>query len=254
MPYRFATENQDYSDYAGGQVFYSAPGHPALPVRLTSEIFQRCLALRHDQGLSAPAILYDPCCGSAYHLSALAYLHWHRIDTIVGSDIDAGVLAIAARNLGLLTPAGLHQRRQEIAEMLARYGKPSHAAALQSTQRFLQQCQEQTATHQVTARLFCADATDSQALREGLGSLQVDIVLSDVPYGGQSAWQQAARPAEPSPSPLWQMLAALRPLLSPHTIVAIAADKTQRCAHEQYRRRERFRIGKRQIVLLQPIS
>jgi antitoxin HigA-1 len=31
MPYRFATEKNDYSDYAGGHVFYGTPGQPAFP-------------------------------------------------------------------------------------------------------------------------------------------------------------------------------------------------------------------------------
>ncbi|MFK7803274.1 MAG: hypothetical protein AB8G95_16690, partial [Anaerolineae bacterium] len=39
MPYRFATENKDYSDFASGRVFYGAPGHPVFPVRLISEVF-----------------------------------------------------------------------------------------------------------------------------------------------------------------------------------------------------------------------
>jgi len=36
MPYRFATERRDYSDYSSGRVFYGAPGYPAFPVRLVS--------------------------------------------------------------------------------------------------------------------------------------------------------------------------------------------------------------------------
>jgi 23S rRNA (guanine2535-N1)-methyltransferase len=122
MPYQFVTERQDYSDYASGRVFYNAPGQPAFPVRLASEIFQRCLAIRHRAGLAGPVRLYDPCCGSAYHLTALAHLHWYRIDTIFESDIDAGVLEVAQRNLSLLTVDGLEKRREEIGEMMQRYG------------------------------------------------------------------------------------------------------------------------------------
>lgn len=91
MPYRFATAASDYSDYAGGRVFYGAPGYPALPVRLASEVLQRCLAIR---GATSPAVLYDPCCGGAYHLGTLAYLHWQRIGAIAGSDVDAEALAL----------------------------------------------------------------------------------------------------------------------------------------------------------------
>ena len=50
MQYKFAKEQPDYSDLASGRVFYSLPGHPAFPVRLASEVFQRCLAHREDAG------------------------------------------------------------------------------------------------------------------------------------------------------------------------------------------------------------
>jgi pimeloyl-ACP methyl ester carboxylesterase len=103
MPYRFAKESQDYTDYASGRVFYGLPGHPAFPVRLVSEIFQRCLAIRKAWGVSAPCVLYDPCCGGAYHLSVLAYLFWQRINSIIGSDVDERALALAARFLGSVT-------------------------------------------------------------------------------------------------------------------------------------------------------
>ena len=43
MEYKFASERTNYTDLASGNVFYSLPGHPAFPVRLASEIYQRCL-------------------------------------------------------------------------------------------------------------------------------------------------------------------------------------------------------------------
>ena len=55
MEYKFANEHANYADLASGHVFYSLPGHPAFPVRLASEIYQRCLALRGTGNLS----LYD---------------------------------------------------------------------------------------------------------------------------------------------------------------------------------------------------
>lgn len=59
MPYRFATERRDYSDYASGKVFYALPGCPAFPVRLASEIFQRCLEIRAAEDATQPCVLYD---------------------------------------------------------------------------------------------------------------------------------------------------------------------------------------------------
>lgn len=253
MPYRFASESQNYSDYSSGRVFYTSPGHPAFPIRLAGEIFQRCLALRQANGLTNPVVLYDPCCGSAYHLSTLAYLHWQAIDTIIASDIDEDILAVAARNLSLLTLAGLEKRIEEIVAMHTRYHKSSHAAALDSAQRFKHQLQERTKTHRVETRLFVADATDAKSLADRLAGQPIDVVISDVPYGQHSSWQESKSSPASSDSPLWQMLNALRPILSANAIVAIAANKAQKCIHEEYRRVERFQIGRRQVILLQPI-
>jgi hypothetical protein len=180
------------------------------------EIFQRALALRG----TAPVHLYDPCCGAAYHLAVLGYLHRERIASLTGSDVDAGVLAVAQRNLALLTPAGLAQRRGENQTPL-----PTH--------------------------LFQADATQPDQIAAHLPVQPVDLVLTDVPYDRHSAWQlsEAVR-ASPHP-PLWHLLEALTPFLSPHSLVALAADKAQKSTHPAYRRVERFQIGKRHIVFLQ---
>src|SRR5215211_6457770 len=102
MQYKYAKEQQNYSDFSSGRVFYSLPGHPAFPVRLASEIFQRCLAHRKTTyQVSTPCTLYDPCCGAAYHLSILAYLHWGHIREVIASDIDEKAVALAERNLRL---------------------------------------------------------------------------------------------------------------------------------------------------------
>jgi 23S rRNA (guanine2535-N1)-methyltransferase len=251
MSYRFATESQDYTDYASGGVFYNAPGHPAFPVRLTSEIFQRCESVRAAAGATGRPVLYDPVCGAAYHLSTLAYLHWNRIGEILASDVDAEILATAERNLSLLTVAGLERRIREIEEMLATYGKSSHAAALESAHRLRQRLLAFTQDHEIPTRVFQADATDAAALRSDLAGTRVDIVISDIPYGQHSAWR-SADPAGPAPvRPIWRMLEALRPHLSAGAVVAIAADKAQKIEHEAYRRATRFQVGKRQVVLLQ---
>lgn len=251
MPYRFATEKNDYSDYAGGHVFYGTPGQPAFPVRLVSELFQRCLALRQKMALTAPVVLYDPCCGSAYHLSTLAYLHWPEIDTIIGSDIDAGVLSVAARNLSLLTASGLEKRAAEIAAMQNRYGKPSHAAASKSAQRLSRQLGQYLQVHQINRHLFAADATNGRELASGLRGKQVDIVLADIPYGKQSQWLSANASQVKGESLLEPMLEALLSQITDHTIVAIVANKAQKCGHEKYKRLDQFQIGKRRLTLLQ---
>jgi SAM-dependent methyltransferase len=246
MSYRFATEREDYSDYASGRFFYSAPGQPVLPVRLASEIFQRCRAIGDRE---RPSVLYDPCCGSGYSLSTLAYLHGDDIGEIIGSDIDEQVLAVAERNLSLLTLAGVDRRLAALRAMAAAYGKVSHQEAIGSAEKFRAQLFKQK--HPIETRLFAADATDSRTLWQKLVR-KVDMVITDVPYGWHSAWQ--GETAGEAMTPVQQMLAALRPVLGPGGVVAIAADKGQKIQHEAYRRLERFQVGKRQVVLLRPTS
>jgi hypothetical protein len=247
MPYRFAVENQDYSDYASGRFFYAAPGHPALPVRLASEIFQRSLAHLRQNGRTAPLTLYDPTCGGAYHLAALAYLHWPSIAALIASDIDPDILSVAERNLSLLTQSGVQRRIEEITAMINKFGKASHTAALQSAGHFSKQLNGYTQYHQIKSRLFTADATSAGSLAPHLQNQPVDLVFADVPYGRRSNWHQPDHSADP----LTQMLNALRPFLSAGSIVAIVLNKAQKFSHEHYRQVEKFQIGKRRIALLQ---
>ncbi len=255
MPYRFATEDENYSDYASGRVLYGLPGHPAFPVRLTSEIFQRCVALCQRGGLHPPYTLYDPVCGSAYHLATLAFQHWEEIDRIVASDIDPEAVAVAQQNLSLLNPEGMDRRIDEIETMLADYGKASHAKALESARRLKQRLLRLRDLHPIESHVFVADAFDSAALIAGLGGVRatpVPIVMADVPYGQHSTWEIGGG-GDDEP-PVVRMLAALLPVVHPHGVVAVAADKYQTIAHEGYRRAKRFKIGKRQTVLLQPLQ
>lgn len=249
MPYRYATKAQDFSDYASGRVFFNAVGQPALPVRLTSELFQRCLAARRQLGHHTPALVYDPCCGSAYHLNTLAYLHWPQIQAIIGSDIDDHVLGVAERNLGLLTRDGLAKRIDDIASLAAQFGRPSHSDALASAKRLQRQLQQHQRRHAVETALFSADLMAPTLLQQGLNGRQVDIVIADVPYGRHSAWQTSAE-LPSGVSRLHQMLTALLTIVSDHTILAIVTDKAQKGTHDAYRRIERFQIGKRRITLL----
>ena len=68
---------------------------------------------------NSPCTIYDPCCGAAYHLSVIAYLHWDSVCRVIGSDINEKAVQLAERNLGLLTPAGMEQKEP---------GNFSHAA------------------------------------------------------------------------------------------------------------------------------
>ena len=249
MPYQFAQERPDYSDLASGRVFHSLSGNPTFPIRLASEVLQRCLAIRTAGGHGGPVTLYDPCCGAAYHLSVLAYLHGESLQAIVASDIDARAVEFAARNLALLSVEGLDRRIAELAQMVQLYGKESHAVALASAHQLRQRLVDLSALRPIQVHVFQADALDRQALHTQLQDLQIDIVFTDVPYGRHAQWRGQLAHAR---SPMWAMLDALRDVLVPTSLVAIVSDKQQKAAHDGYRRVQRFQIGKRQIVILSP--
>ena len=251
MHYQFAKERADYSDLASGRVFYSLPGHPAFPIRLADEILQRCLARRAANHLTGSCVLYDPCCGAAYHLSVLACLHWHSFREVIGSDIDPKAVSVAGRNLGLLSANGLAKRMGEISEMFGLYGKVSHKEALESAHRLRNRIGTLTKEHPLKTRIFQANALDGTMLRQNLKGTSVDIVFVDVPYGLHSQWRNPDSNSAPGNS-LWRMLNALLGVLIPTSIVAVASDKRQKASHEGYQRIEQFQLGKRRVVLLKP--
>ena len=248
MPYFFAKERPDYSDLASGRVFHSLAGHPAFPIRLASEIFQHCLALRQQDGFGERCALYDPCCGAGYLISTICYLHWPEIKTAIGSDIDTHASNLAGRNLHLLSEAGLSQRLAEISEMIRLYGKETHRDALKSGLVLQEHVRRMAERYPLTTNAFQADALDGNALSAHLADTPIDIVLTDVPYGLRSVWQGAH-----SGEPTWALLDALRGVLAPGGLVAIAADKQQKIAHARYQRIERFQVGKRRIAIFKPI-
>jgi len=247
MEYKFASEHSNYTDLASGHVFYSLPGHPAFPVRLASEIYQRCLEFR-GKGSSACTI-YDPCCGAAYHLSVIAYLHWDSVCRVICSDINEKAVQLAERNLGLLTPAGMERRSREISAMVRLYDKKSHKEALKSLTRIQEQVNQLTAVRPVQTRVFQANATDAACLREGLQETFIDMVITEIPYGQHSQWKQTQ-----AADPAWAMLEALFSFLSPKSILVVVSDRQQKFPHEKYKQLEKLQYGKRQVVFLEPLS
>ena len=252
MQYKYVKEQLDYSDLASGRVFYSLPGHPAFPVRLASEIFQRCVASRNKiYGNSTPCTLYDPCCGAAYHLSVLAYLHREHIRGVIGSDIDEKAVALASQNLGLLDTAGLDKRLSEISTMVELYNKDSHKDALASGHILKNRISALAQDHPLSTKVFQANATDSTTIINNIKSKSVDIVFTDIPYGQHSHWHGVN--SNKSLDPLWLMLNALIEILSTSSIVAIVSDKHQKVSHQGFQRVEQFQIGKRRVAILKPI-
>ena len=249
MQYRYATQQRDYSDLSSGRVLYSLPGHPAFPVRLASEIFQRCVAHREQLYRAAtPCTLYDPCCGAAYQLSVLGHLHGELIQELIASDIDEKAVELAERNLGLLQASGLDKRIRELSRLFEEYGKESHREALRSASVLKEKLSASEERRPLSTRVFQASATDVQTISSHIQPRSVDIVFTDVPYGIHSRWHDA----EERTSPLTSMLEALLAVLSPSSIVAIASDKSQKPAHPRFQRLEHCQVGKRRVVILKP--
>ena len=246
MQYRFAVDKHDYSDYAAGRVFYSLPRQPAFPVRLASEIFQRCWAYRQR---AEPCVIYDPCCGGAYHLSVLGYWYGRQMGQIVVSDVNTAVLPLAHRNLNLLTATGLAERISELQQLYRLYQKPAHAEALASAERLRVRHQHYLGEHVIANQVFAADIMDRAAMISGVNGRSVDMVISDIPYGWLTDWHTS----DADKSPVWQMLETLRFVLSTDAVVAIAADKQQKVAHEGYERLDKFQVGKRRVWIGRPL-
>lgn len=252
MEYKHTAERENYAVYAAGAVFYAAPGHTAFPLRLANEVFRRCQALRAASGAAGPCVLYDPCCGGAYHLATLSFFNWQEIDRIYASDLDEDALSIARRNLSLLSPDGMDRRIAELTSMYAQFGKESHATALQHALALKQRLLDLRHEHEIETRLARADATDRQALAAALTGTKIDIVLTDIPYGQWSSWHPQSAALAQAADPLHQMLDALLPLLAQGAVVAIAAAKQEKIKHAGYLRMEKLSVGKRRIVILQP--
>ncbi len=103
---------------------------PAFPVRLGIEIFRRAIDCFPSEKRLA---VLDPCCGAGYLLTVLGITFAGRIGVLVGLDVDEKTIEIAEKNLKLLVAGGLEERRAELEELWAKFGKDSHRAAVAST-------------------------------------------------------------------------------------------------------------------------
>ncbi len=134
MKYRYESK-KDYRDFASGRVLYNAPHTTAFPVRLASELVQICFSQLDKSKAMEGYKLYDPCCGGANLLTVIGFLFGSELKEIVATDYDSSVLNVAKRNLALLHPDGLAQRKKQLQEALLNYGKESHKEALISVER-----------------------------------------------------------------------------------------------------------------------
>ena len=238
-PYQFTT-NQNHQDFSSGRVLYGATGSSNFPVRLASEIFLRAVHILKSQGNQGPYIIYDPFCGAGYSVTVLGFLHSSEIKTIFASDED--MLGVAKKNLSLLTRKGLADRVEELGGLEAMFHKTSHRYALESSERLegllpQSEISVQTFQHNVLTDLFTE-----------FDLSQVDLVITDLPYGKLNQWEGL----EFGQNPAQEFLSNLRKGLKPLALLALSANKEQEIEYHGFTKAKAFKLGVRKILFLQP--
>uniref|UniRef100_UPI0000683337 RRNA METHYLTRANSFERASE n=1 Tax=Streptomyces viridochromogenes TaxID=1938 RepID=UPI0000683337 len=237
--YRHAVERMDSSDLACGVVLHSAPGYPAFPVRLATEIFQRALARLPGDG---PVTLWDPCCGSGYLLTVLGLLHRRSLRQVIASDVDPAPLELAAKNLALLSPAGLTARELERREQSERFGKPSYLEAAQAARRLRERLTAEGGA--LPCAIRTADVFDPRALSAVLAGSAPDVVLTDLPYGERTHWE-----GQVPGQPVAGLLRSLASALPAHAVIAVT-DRSRKIPVAPVKALERLKIGTRSAVMV----
>lgn len=235
MPYRHAVPRENFADFSGG-VLHSAPGFPAFPVRLASEMFQRALALSS----ASTARVWDPCCGSGYLLTTLALMHRTEIAEVFGSDVDQEALALARKNLALLCEGGLPARAEVLRERAERLAKPGYSGTADAADRLARRFAQDGGA--LPHRVASADVSRPDELRIALSGERPNLVITDVPYGEKTSWvgPDVARGTE-------GMLVALRDVLNDGTIIAVASRSRFSGTPTGLRRVGSFKIGTRSV-------
>lgn len=246
MAYRFAVTRENHEDLSAGGVLFSAPGFPAFPVRLASEMFQRAMASRAS---GVPALVWDPCCGSAYLLTVLALLHRDGMTGVMGTDLDDAALELARQNLDLLGPGGLSARSAQLQERAARFGKPSYARAAESALRLGDRLAALGGP--LPRAVAHADVFDPERLRRALDGRRPDVVITDVPYGEQTAWSGTDADADAG---LAGMLCSVSSVLDDDAVIVIATRGRRVLVDEAHPRIASFRVGTRAVALFRASS
>ncbi|MEQ8674909.1 MAG: N-6 DNA methylase [Aggregatilineales bacterium] len=236
MQYRYVTEKENYEDFAAGRVLLSQRGMTSFPVRLASEIFQRCADyFPIEQRLS----IYDPCCGGGYLLTVIGFLHSACIQSLHGSDINSDTVRLASDNLRLLTAEGLDARRNTLCDLAKTYNKASHHDALESVERLRQYLPASP----IPTQTWAADALQPTA-----DTVSVDLIICDVPYGNVTDWQ-----ADADDNLITSLLQAQYDVLVAGGIIAVVSDKSQKATYPRYKRLQQDTIGKRRFLILQKV-
>jgi len=234
MIYKYVKKKEPYNDLSSGRVLYNAPGFTAFPVRLASEIAQRCFAILESMGSKGPFTIYDPCCGGAYLLTYLGFLHSNRLYKIIASDYTPRAIDIAKKNLSLLQIKGIKKRIDELNSLANTYCKSSHKEAGRSALNLLKLIKP-------SMEIVCFKADITQ---ESDDPFKADIIIVDFPYGSLTQWNTIE--ADPLDAFFKNIISYLKLETS---ILVIVTDKSQKLMPSTFKRIEYFKIGKRQVSL-----
>lgn len=228
MEYKYA-KNDNYEDFASGRVLYHVSGEPTFPVRLTLEIYERCLQYSDKR---TDISLYDCCCGGAYMLTILGLLKSNSISALYGSDINMKSLKLAEDNLSLLTESGIDKRRSELESLYNKYSKVSHKEALHTIDRI-----KKLISKEIKTCVFPQNIHEVNDL-----PFIPDIILTDVPYGNLVEWDEGCQGIN-------QMMDAISKICGQETIICVCMDKKQKIQTDKYHRLEKQLIGKRKFEI-----
>jgi len=240
MAYRLATSRDDYRDLASGSVLRSAPGYPAYPVRLSSELFLRALSHLPER----PAGLWDPCCGSGILITTVGLLHRERLRYVLATDVDPEAVALALRNVALLTGTGLAARADELRERQKEFDKAVHGEAAEAAMRLAQR--PANSGGDLSASVAAADVFDPVSLSAVVSTPPPYLVLTDLPYGNQTTWV-GSPPSNAEPT--HAAMRALAAVLPDHAVIALTVQGRKVPTPPELQPLERFRVGTRAGLL-----
>lgn len=239
MEYIYEKEDKNYEDFSSGRVLYNQKGTTAFPVRLASEIFCRAEKYLKLKGIEDKISIYDPCCGGAYLLTALGFLHSQKIAKIFASDVNGEVVELAKRNLSLLTEEGMMKRISEIDCYIKEFNKISHKMARESAENL----HRLISPNRIKMQIFCADVL--QLNGQNSYNFSVDLVITDLPYGNIVEWSNKNNDV------VGTFFDNISTVLNPNGIVTVVSDKKSSIKSERFKRLEHFQIGKRKVAIFE---
>lgn len=183
------------------------------------------------------ARLWDPCCGSGYLVTVLGLLHRDLLTHVRASDVDPDAVAIAARNLELLTAEGLAERERELRRSALDFGRVAYVERAE-------------AARDLAAGLAATggDLPHESAVADVFTltePVDADLVVTDVPYGEMTRWE-----GDIPQDPVHGLLSSMGRVLPERSVVVVTARTRRVRLPEGVRALERVKVGNRSAVLV----